>query len=46
MKKVSNILKKTVMSYDARLLVYDAQGIGAAIRDWLNKDSKDENGLI
>lgn len=32
-EKVSNILKKTVMDYNAKLLVYDANGIGAAIRD-------------
>ena len=45
-EKISNIIKKTVMDYDARLLVYDANGIGAAIRDWLNKDSRDENGIV
>ena len=44
-EKVSNILKETANRYDAELLVYDAMGIGAAIRDWLNKDSKDPNGM-
>ena len=44
-EKVSNILKKTVQAYDAKLLIYDANGIGAAIRDWLNKESKGEDGI-
>ena len=35
---VSRKLKETVFDYNARLLVYDANGIGAAIRDWLNKE--------
>jgi len=39
---VANILKRTVMTYHAKLLIYDANGIGAAIRDWLNKETKDE----
>ena len=42
---ISNVIKKTVLKFKARLLVYDANGIGAAIRDWLNKDSQDENGM-
>lgn len=41
-KKVSAELKKAVQTYNARLLIYDANGIGAAIRDWLNKDQLDE----
>lgn len=45
-EKISNVLKETVMRYDARLLVYDANGIGAAMRDWLNKDSQDEEGRV
>lgn len=39
---VANTLKRTVMAYRAKLLIYDANGIGAAIRDWLNKETKDE----
>ena len=38
-EKISNVLKETAQRYKARMLVYDANGIGAAIRDWLNKDS-------
>lgn len=40
--QVANILKRTVIAYQAKMLIYDANGIGAAIRDWLNKETKDE----
>ena len=30
---VANTFKKTVLAYNARLLIYDANGIGAAMRD-------------
>lgn len=43
---VANTFKKTVMAYDARLLIYDANGVGAGIRDWLNKQTTDEQGMI
>ena len=45
---VSQRLKETVFDYDARLLVYDANGIGAAIRDWLNKEqvSSDKGTIL
>lgn len=39
---VANTLKRTVIAYRAKMLIYDANGIGAAIRDWLNKETKDE----
>jgi hypothetical protein len=42
---VANILKQTCMAYNARLLVYDANGIGAAIREHLNKPSATTGGL-
>ena len=44
-ERVSNVIKQTVAKYDAKLLVYDANGIGAAIRDWLNKESRGEDGI-
>jgi hypothetical protein len=44
--KVANELKKAAIAFEARLLVYDATGIGAAIRDWLNKDTFDETGEL
>ena len=44
-ERISNIIKQTVLNYEAKLLVYDANGIGAAIRDWLNKESVTEDGL-
>ena len=43
---VANTFKKLVLTYNARLLIYDANGIGAAMRDWLNKETQDENGAI
>lgn len=43
---IANELKKAVMSYEARMLVYDATGVGASIRDWLNKDTVDTNGEL
>lgn len=39
---VANGFKKAVMAYNARLLIYDANGVGAGIRDWLNKETFDE----
>ena len=41
---VANAFKKAVMAYNAKLLIYDANGIGSAIRDWLNKETVDEQG--
>lgn len=45
--EVANGFKKLVMTFNARLLIYDANGVGAGIRDWLNKETKDsETGMI
>lgn len=41
---VANSLKHTLLEYKAKMFIYDANGIGAALRDWLNRDGKDENG--
>jgi hypothetical protein len=43
-EQVSNILKENVLLYNAKMLIYDANGIGAAIRDWLNKESRGSDG--
>ena len=43
---VANIFKKTVLAYDAKLLTYDANGVGAGIRDWLNKQTTDKDGTL
>lgn len=43
---VANSFKKLVLTYNAKLLIYDANGVGAGIRDWLNKQTQDENGNI
>ena len=38
---VANELKKAIATYDARIFIYDANGIGAALRDWINKPTVD-----
>lgn len=43
---VANILKQTVTRYDAKLLIYDANGIGASLREWLNKKTKTRDGYV
>lgn len=43
---VANTFKKLVLAYNARLLIYDANGVGAGLRDWLNKQTTDEYGNI
>lgn len=43
---IANAFKKLVLAYNAKLLIYDANGIGAAMRDWLNKETTDETGMV
>lgn len=43
---VANELKKAAATYEVRMLVYDATGVGASIRDWLNKDTIDISGEL
>ena len=43
---IANSFKQAVITYDAKLLIYDANGVGAGIRDWLNKDTKTEQGEL
>lgn len=43
---IANTFKKMVLAYNAKLLVYDANGVGAGLRDWLNKPTTDEFGNI
>lgn len=43
---IANTFKKLVLTYNAKLLIYDANGVGAGIRDWLNKETTDEFGNI
>lgn len=43
---VANTFKKLVRAYNAKMLIYDANGVGAGIRDWLNKQTQDESGQI
>lgn len=42
---VANTLKKTVLKYHAKLLIYDANGVGASLREWLNKPTMSKEGL-
>ena len=43
---IANEFKKLVILYNAKLLIYDANGIGAAMRDWLNKETRDKQGIL
>ena len=43
---IANSFKKLVLTYNAKILIYDANGIGAAMRDWLNKETTDETGML
>jgi hypothetical protein len=40
-EEVSSVIKRTIINFGARLFIYDANGIGAALRDWLNKEQPD-----
>lgn len=44
--EIANEMKKLVLTYNAKLLIYDANGIGAAMRDWLNKETRDKQGIL
>ena len=43
---VANTFKKTIITYQPKLVVWDANGIGAAVRDWMNKTTQDEYGNL
>ena len=38
---ISLELKKIMVDFQVRQLVYDANGIGAALRDWMTKEQYD-----
>lgn len=42
---IANEFKKKIMQYDIKLFIYDANGVGAGLRDWLNKETVDEQGF-
>lgn len=42
---VANILKQVANQYNVKLLIYDANGIGASLRDWLNKRTVTQDGV-
>ena len=41
---VANTLKQTAAQYNARMLIYDANGVGASMREWLNKETRSKDG--
>lgn len=43
---IANVLKQTAAKYNARLIVYDANGVGATLREHMNKITYSENGEI
>ena len=43
---VANTFKRLVLAYNIKLLIYDANGVGAGIRDWLNKETQDSDGTL
>lgn len=42
---VANTLKQTALRYHTKLLVYDANGVGASLREWLNKPTMSKDGI-
>jgi hypothetical protein len=44
-EEVANALKVMVRDYNAEMLIYDANGVGAGLRDWLNKPTITRDGL-
>jgi hypothetical protein len=43
---VANILKSTCQRYNARMLIYDANGVGATLREHLNKITYTKSGDV
>ena len=44
-EEVANALKILARDYNAEMLIYDANGVGAGLRDWLNKPTVTKDGL-
>lgn len=42
---VANVLKETAIRYSAKLLIYDANGVGSGLRDWINKRTRTKQGM-
>ena len=43
---VANIIKSTCLLYNARMLIYDANGVGAPLREYLNKVTYTQKGEV
>lgn len=42
---VANELKRLIILYNPRLVIWDANGVGAGIRDWMNKPTTSPDGF-
>lgn len=42
---IANQFKELKLRYNLKMFIYDANGIGAAMRDWLNKETVTEQGI-
>ena len=42
---IANEFKELKLRYNLKMFIYDANGIGAAMRDWLNKETVTERGI-
>lgn len=42
---IANRFKELKLQYNLKMFIYDANGIGAALRDWLNKETETETGM-
>lgn len=42
---VANELKRLIIEYNPKLVIWDANGVGASIRDWMNKPTQSADGF-
>lgn len=42
---VANELKRLIIDFDPKLVIWDANGVGASIRDWMNKPTQSSDGF-
>ena len=43
---IANTFKKLVIDYNLKMFIYDANGVGAGLRDWFNKQTQDLDGTL
>lgn len=44
-QQVANELKRLIITFNPRLVIWDANGVGASIRDWMNKPTQSADGF-